>query len=272
MMYVVDHTECSLLIDDERPNVFHRGKPLHFLDAIIPRIGASVTGIGAAVIKQFELLDVVSPTGSEALLRARDKMRCLQQLAIAGIPVPKTIMVGKEQNLYQLAARIGGLPAVVKLLESTHGMGVELVENYFALSTSLNTFQRFNDRVLLQEYIEEAKGADTRVLVVDGKVVAAMRRQAQDGEFRSNLHRGATAEKVELNQEEDELVRKVVRIMDIDIAGVDLIYAEDGPLVMEVNASPGLEGIENTTGVDVAGHIIRLVEKKVKEKRNRGKE
>ncbi len=267
MMYVVDHTECSLLIEEERPNVFYRGKPLHFLDAIIPRIGASVTGIGAAVIKQFELLDIVTPVGSEALLQARDKMRCLQQLAKAGVRVPKTIMVGREQNLYQLAARIGGLPAVVKLLESTHGMGVELVENYFALSTCLDSFRQFNDRVLLQEYIREADGADTRVLVVDGKVVASMRRQAQDGEFRSNLHRGATAEKVELTEAEHELVRKVVQVMDIDIAGVDLIYGKDGPLVMEVNASPGLEGIENTTGVDVAGHIIRLVERQVKAKR-----
>jgi ribosomal protein S6--L-glutamate ligase len=263
-VYVIDHTQCNLVIDNGEPSVLYKGKSLPHLDAIIPRIGASVTSLGAAVINQFELMGVPTPTGSEALLRARDKLRCLQLLAQHGLPVPKTIMLNGQQSLYHAANLIGELPIVVKLLESTHGTGVELADSYYALVTYVETFLQFDDRILLQEYIAEAAGADIRALVVDGEIVATMRRQAQPGEFRSNLHRGATARPYTLDDDEAALVKAVVEALQLEVAGVDLLPSDRGPLVMEVNASPGLEGIEATTGVDVAGKIIRLVERKVK--------
>lgn len=271
-MYIIDHTRCSLMLDNHRPNIIYRGKTLHMLDAVIPRIGASVTSLGAAVISQFELMGVVTPTNADALLRARDKLRCLQSLATAGIPVPRTVMVGNGDSVFQLADRVGGLPVVVKLLESTHGMGVELADSLYALQAAVESFQHLNERVLLQEFIAEAQGADTRVLVVDREIVATMRRQAQAGEFRSNLHRGANASVVKLNEEDRQLVARVVEVMQLDVAGVDLLYSNRGTLVMEVNASPGLEGIEQTTGVDVSGHIIRMVENLVRAARRRRRE
>lgn len=264
-VFIIDHTQCNLVLDGMSAGVRYRGQPLPALDAVIPRIGASVTALGAAVISHFELMGVATPTGSEALLRARDKLRCLQELATHGLPVPRTIMVsGGQNNLYQMANLLGELPVVVKLLESTHGMGVELADTYAALYTYVETFQHFDDRILLQEFIAEAEGADIRVLVVDGAIVAAMRRQAQPGEFRSNLHRGASAMPYSLSSEEEELVIAVVKALNLDVAGVDLIPSHRGPLVMEVNASPGLEGIESVTQVNVADAIIQLVERKVR--------
>lgn len=267
IVHVIDHTRCSLLLNDEQPNIYYQGGPLHNLDAIIPRIGASVTGLGAAVISQFELMGTLSPTSADALLRARDKLKCLQILSNAGISFPKTLMVGRNDNLHHVSGLLGGFPIVVKLLESTHGLGVELAHDLWQLKRLLQSLWQFHDRILLQEFIEEAKGADIRALVVDSKVVASMKRQAQKGEFRSNLHRGATSKSVELSTEELSLVGKVVKALDIELAGVDIIQSKRGPLVMEVNASPGLEGIEGTTGIDVAGGIIELLEKKVQQKR-----
>lgn len=263
-MHVIDHTRCSLVIDGEQPNIFYKSKPLHFLDAVIPRIGASVTSLGAAVINQFALMNIVSPTSPEALQLARDKLRSFQTLVQHQLPVPATIMIGPYENLHQAVAKLGGYPIVVKILESTHGDGVELAHNMWELQRLVGDFLRYNDRLLLQEYIAEAKGADTRVLIVDGQIIASMRRQAKAGEFRSNLHRGATSLAVQLQPEEEALVKNVARVLNIEVAGVDILPSAKGPLVMEVNASPGLEGIENTTGKDVAGAIIRLVERKVK--------
>lgn len=268
-MHVIDHTRCSLVINGDEPNIFYQSKPLHFLDAIIPRIGASVTSLGAAVINQFELMNIVSPTSPEALQLARDKLRSFQTLVQNQLPVPATIMVGPYENLHQIVAKLGGFPVVVKILESTHGEGVELAHNIWELKRFVNSFLQFNDRILLQEYIAEARGADTRVLVVDGQIIASMRRQAKPGEFRSNLHRGATSLAIQLKPEEEKLVKDVARVLDIEVAGVDILPSSKGPLVMEVNASPGLEGIEGTTGKDVAGAIIRLVERKVKAKKNK---
>lgn len=271
-MYVIDHTRCSLLIDGDRPNIFFQSKPLHHLDAIIPRIGASVTALGAAVISQFQLMGVVTPTSPQALQLARDKLRSLQVLSGKGLPIPKTVMVGRYENLHQAAVRVGGFPVVVKLLEGTHGEGVELARNFWDLQRTMNSYFRFHSRVILQEYIPEARGADTRVILVDGKIVASMRRQAKPGEFRSNLHRGATAIKIDLTKEEKDLVRKVVEALEIEVAGVDLLPSKKGPLIMEVNASPGLEGIENTTGVDVAGTIVGYVARKYKAQKQQIKE
>ena len=265
-VHVIDHTRCSLVIDENGHQIFYESALLPALDAVIPRIGASVTGQGAAVINQFELMGVVSPTSAAALQIARDKLRCLQLLAQQGIPVPRTVMIGVYENPEKIVHLLGGFPVVVKLLESTHGIGVELAGSYWELQRLLDHYFQHHDRVILQEFIEEARGADIRALVVAGKVVACMRRQAQPGEFRSNLHRGASSFSVALTAEELELVERVVQTMNIEVAGVDLLPSGKGPLVMEVNASPGLEGIETTTGVDVAGKIIRLLEKKVKAK------
>ena len=263
-VYVIDHTRCSLVIDQQRPNIIYDGKPLHHLDAIIPRIGASVTELGAAVISQFELMGVISPTSAVALQTARDKLRCLQVLAQYDLPVPRTVMVGPHENLHQMAVKLGGFPLIVKLLEGTHGEGVELAKNFWDLQDIVKYHFRFQDRLLLQEFVRESRGADTRVLVVDGEVVASMRRQAKPGEFRSNLHRGASSIPVKLSLEEKKLAERVTDVMNIEIAGVDLLSSKKGPLVMEVNASPGLEGIEGTTGISVSDYIIRLLEKKVK--------
>lgn len=273
-MYVIDHTRCSLVVDGERPNIFYQSKPLHHLDAIIPRIGASVTALGAAVINQFQLMGVITPTDPLALQLARDKLRCLQLLTSHGHPVPKTIMVGRYENLHQVAVKLGGFPVVVKVLEGTHGEGVALAKNYWDLQRQVSNYFRFHDRVILQEFIPEARGADTRIIVVDDRIVASMRRQAKPGEFRSNLHRGASAIRVDLNEQEKELALSVVKALNIEVAGVDLLPSKNGPLVMEVNASPGLEGIEGTTGADVAGAIVRYVvhKYKAKNKKNKDKE
>jgi ribosomal protein S6--L-glutamate ligase len=266
IMHVIDHTRCSLMIDADAPNIFYQSKPLDYLDAVIPRIGASVTGLGAAVINQFELMGIVSPTSPEALQLARDKLRSFQTLVQHEIPVPKTIMISPFEDLHQVTERLGGFPVVVKMLESTHGEGVELAHNAWGLERITTEFFRYENRLLMQEYIAEARGADTRVLVVDGQIVASMRRQAKPGEFRSNLHRGASSFAIQLKPEEEALVKAVVKALNIEVAGVDILPSSKGPLVMEVNASPGLEGIENTTGKDVAGAIIKLVERKVKAK------
>jgi len=264
MVYVIDHTRCSLSVNNDMPSIFHKEKKIHHLDAIIPRIGASVTNLGAAVINQFQLMGVQTATTASALLKARDKFHCLQILSRAGVPFPKTVLVGKYDNWHQITRQLGGFPVVVKLIEGTHGIGVELAKDFWQLKHFLHRIFEFHDRVLLQEFIEEAKGGDTRALVVDGRVVASMKRQAQAGEFRSNLHRGASSKTINLSEEEVRLVTNVVNAMDIELAGVDIISSKRGPLVMEVNASPGLEGIEGTTNVDVAGYIISLLEKKVK--------
>jgi ribosomal protein S6--L-glutamate ligase len=238
--------------------------PLDHFDAVIPRIGASVTQIGAAVITQFEALGTFVAAQSGALLQARDKLRCLQKLALHGLDVPKTLAVSNGQDIRMAVRTVGGLPVVVKLLEGTHGIGVILAENYRTVESTVEAFQRLGKRVIIQEFIREAKGKDVRVFVVGGKVVAAMSRQARPGEFRSNLHRGAAAQPVQLLPHEESMAVEAVRLMGLDIGGVDFLHARSGPLILEVNASPGLEGIENISGVNVAGEIIQFIERSVK--------
>jgi ribosomal protein S6--L-glutamate ligase len=263
-MVVVDHTACDLVMSEGKPNIIHDGKLLQPPEAIIPRIGSSVTLQGAAVIEQFELIGTATVARSEALLRARDKLRSFQRLQQHRIPLPKTISLGQVPVMDVLLQNLGGLPVVIKQLESTHGAGVILAETYGQLISTVEAFQRLRVRILLQEFVREAAGEDIRAIVVGGKVVASMRRVAQPGEFRSNLHRGASAQPEALSKAEEALVVRAVAVMGLDVAGVDLLRSSRGPLVLEVNASPGLEGIENTTGVDVAGHIIRLAERKVR--------
>ena len=260
-MHIVDHTHCSLSVEKQSPRIYYDGLPLQRFDAVIPRIGASVTLLGAAVISQFEAMGVFVATRPEALLQARDKLRCLQKLALHGVEVPRTVAVASGQNLRAAVDQLGGLPVVVKLLEGTHGVGVILADNYRTVEATVEAFQRLGKRVVLQEFIAEAKGKDVRAMVVDRRVVAAMSRRAQAGEFRSNLHRGAVADTTQLKPEEKRLAVEAVQLMGLDIGGVDFLHARSGPLVLEVNASPGLEGIERVSGVDVAGHILKFVER-----------
>ncbi|MCB9287953.1 MAG: 30S ribosomal protein S6--L-glutamate ligase [Lewinellaceae bacterium] len=267
-MHIVDHTRCTLVVGRGRPKIYYNDFQLERFDAIIPRIGASVTSQGASVISQFETMQCLTVARSEALLQSRDKLRCLQKLARCGIEVPRSAFVAVGQDLMPLLREVGGLPIVIKMLESTHGNGVILAETYRTAESVIEAFQRLGERFIIQEFIREAKGADIRALVVAGEVVATMKRQARSGEFRSNLHRGASAEVAALTEEEEEIVRKSVKMLGLDVAGVDFLRSSRGPLVMEVNASPGLEGIEGITGVDVAGKIIEFIEKRWSELRN----
>lgn len=253
---VIDHKLCNLIIERGIPQVIYQGEKLAGVDAVIPRIGASITDYGAAVIRQFELMGVYTATRSEALINARDKLKCLQKLSAAGLDVPKTFIAGTTHDVPALIDQFIGVPVVIKLLESTHGVGVILAHERSTAVSVVEAFAKFNKPVILQEYIEEAGGADIRAFVVGKKVVAAMKRQAMKGEFRSNLHRGATSTIEKLSDEETEIVLKASRLMGLDYAGVDILRSARGPLIMEVNASPGLEGIETTTGIDIAGAIV----------------
>ncbi len=266
-MSIIDHTLCSLVIEDGHPEIYYEGQPIRHFDAVIPRIGASVTQQGAAVITHFELMNVFTAARANALLLGRDKLRCLQQLHRQGLSTPKTVALGQHSDLWSAVNALDGFPVVIKLLEGTHGIGVILCESMQQTESTVEAFQRLKERVIMQEFIKESKGTDIRALVVDGEVVASMKRQAQEGEFRSNLHRGASASAEKLTQTEMNIVVRATKAVGLSVAGVDLLRSERGPLIMEVNASPGLEGIETMTGTNVAAKIIQFIEKKVRERR-----
>ena len=258
---VLDHMRCSLVIEKDMPLIYYGDEVLTNIDAIIPRIGASVTFYGTAIIRQFELMGVYSCTSSDALLRSRDKLRCLQLLSTAGLGMPKTVFSDHSGTAEDMIRSVGGCPVIIKLLEGTHGMGVVLAGNRQEAVSVIDAFSSLKERVIVQEFIREASGTDIRAFVVDGKVVAAMKRRAQPGEFRSNLHRGATAIAIKLTAEEERTALEATRILGLKVAGVDMLPSERGPLVLEVNPSPGLEGISKTTGVNVASRIIESIEK-----------
>jgi ribosomal protein S6--L-glutamate ligase len=260
-MIVVDHAQCDIVIEKKKPVVLYKGKPLEGIDAIIPRIGASVTFYGTAVVRQFEMMRVFSAIESQALVRSRDKLRSLQILSRAGLGMPKTVFSNYSKRSKEIIEQVGGAPCVIKLLEGTQGLGVVLANNENAASSVMEAFNGLQARVIIQEFIKEAGGADVRAFVVDGVVVGAMKRQAKEGEFRSNLHRGGTAEIIELSDEEENAALKAAKSMGLGIAGVDLLQSDRGPLIIEVNSSPGLEGIEKATGKDIARSIIRYVER-----------
>lgn len=262
-MLVVDHSKCDLLIEKKNPVVIYKGSKLENVDAIIPRIGASVTFFGTAVVRQFEMMKVFSAVESQALVRSRDKLRSLQVLSRAGLGLPKTLFTNYSKNVKEIIQAAGGAPVVIKLLEGTQGLGVVLAETNNAAESVIEAFNGLKVRVIVQEFIKEAKGADIRVFVVDGVVIGAMKRQGKKGEFRSNLHRGGTAEVIELSEEEENAALKAARVMGLGICGVDLLQSSHGPLILEVNSSPGLEGIEVATGNDIAKSIIRYVERNV---------
>lgn len=270
---VVDYSRCYMNITSHRPRVLYAGHPLTF-DAIIPRIGASMTFYGTAVVRQFEVMGVYSSNESQAISRSRDKLRSLQLLARDGIGLPVTGFARSTKDIDGLIHTVGGTPLVVKLLEGTQGVGVVLAETNKAAESVIAAFRQLNANILVQEFIKEAGGSDIRAFVVDGKVIAAMKRQAPEGEFRSNLHRGGTATKVKLTPEERSTAVRSARILGLGTAGVDLLRSKHGPVVMEVNSSPGLEGIETATGVDVAGAIVASLEKHAKhgKTKDRGKE
>ena len=260
-MIIVDHTKCDLIIEKKKPSVFYKGAEIQGLDGVIPRIGASVTFFGTAVVRQFEMMKVFTATESQALVRSRDKLRSLQILARAGLDLPKTVFSNYSKNVSNVVDKVGGAPLVIKLLEGTQGIGVVLADNRNSAESILEAFNGLQARVIVQEFIKEAKGADLRVFIVDGVVVGAMKRQGKEGEFRSNLHRGGSAEIVELTDEEENAALKAARVMGLGIAGVDMLQSARGPLILEVNSSPGLEGIENATGKDIATQIIKYVER-----------
>lgn len=262
-MVVIDHTKCDIVIERKKPQIFYKGHELTGIDAVIPRIGASVTFYGTAVVRQFEMMKVFTTTESQALMRSRDKLRSLQILSRAGLGLPKTAFTNYSKDVSALIKQVGGAPCVIKLLEGTQGMGVVLAETKSAAESVLEAFQGLRVRVIVQEFIKEAEGGDIRAFVVDGVVVAAMKRQAKEGEFRSNLHRGGTASPIELTEEEENTALKAAKVMGLGIAGVDMLQSKNGPKIMEVNSSPGLEGIERATGKNIANAIIRYIERNV---------
>jgi ribosomal protein S6--L-glutamate ligase len=260
---VVDPLKCDIVIEKRKPNIYYKGGYIENVDAIIPRIGSSVTFYGTAVVRQFEMMGAFSTTESEALVRSRDKLRSLQVLSRAKIGLPKTVFTNYSRDVSGVIKQVGGVPLVIKLLEGTQGVGVVLAETKNAAESVIEAFNGLQARVIVQEFIKEAKGADIRAFVVDGHVVGAMKRQGKEGEFRSNLHRGGSAEVIELTDEEEIAAVRATKAMGLGVAGVDLIQSSRGPLILEVNSSPGLEGIEKATGKDIAKTIIRYIEKNV---------
>lgn len=256
---VVDYLRCYMDITARRPKVLYRGVELK-PNAIIPRIGATYTFYGTAVVRQFEMADVYTPNSSNAISRSRDKLQSLQLLSRAGVALPTTSFAHSTQDIDGLLEVVGGPPVVVKLLEGTQGLGVVLAETRKAAESVITAFRQMDANILVQQFVKEAAGTDIRAFVIGGKVVAAMKRRGAPGEFRSNLHRGGTAEPVKLTPKERATAVRAAKTMGLGIAGVDMLPTEEGPMVLEVNSSPGLEGIEAASGVDVADLIIEHIE------------
>jgi ribosomal protein S6--L-glutamate ligase len=258
---VVDHLRCYMNITSHNPAVHYKGEKLAGFDAVIPRIGASVTFYGTAVLRQFEMTGVFPLNESVAISRSRDKLRSLQLLSRRGIGLPVTGFAHSPDDTEGLLKLVGGAPVVLKLIEGTQGVGVVLAETRQAAESVIEAFRGLKANFLVQEFIAEAGGADIRCFVIGGKVVASMKRQGREGEFRSNLHRGGTAQLIKITPEERSTAVRSASIMGLNVAGVDLLRSNHGPVVMEVNSSPGLEGIEKATGKDIAGLIIGFIEK-----------
>ncbi len=258
---IIDYNNCDIIIDHGALRISYHGEVLEKIDAIIPRIGASVTSYGAAVIRQFEEIGIFTSLPSDALLKARDKLSCLQLLSSKGIPVPKTIVSNNHLIYSDLLNYFMDEQVVIKLINGTHGLGVVLAESKAQAETLLEAFNKSRQKALMQEFIRESNGADIRIFIVDQEIVGTMKRQAREGEFRSNLHRGASSSIEKISEREKQLALKATQILGLKIAGVDMLRSDRGPLILEVNASPGLEGIETTTRRDVAGKIITYIER-----------
>lgn len=266
---VIDTLHCYMDITRSKPTVRYHGEALPRYDAIIPRIGASITFYGSAVVRQFEMMGTFTINGSQSICRSRDKLRSLQILSRDGVGLPRTGYARKADNIKDVIKNVGGAPVVIKLLEGTQGIGVVLGETPKAAESIIEAFMGLDANILVQEFIKEAGGADIRCFVVGGEVIAAMKRQGAEGEFRSNLHRGGTASLIELSDEERETAIAAARSMGLGVCGVDILQSSHGPVVMEVNSSPGLEGIEKASGVNVADLVIKYIEDNVEEYKNR---
>ena len=265
---VFDYVTCDILIEKNKPRLMFGAEDIPDFDAFIPRIGSSYTFQGVSVVRQLERMGKTAAVSSESILRSRDKLMCSQYLADEGIGIPNTYYSHEVNDAKYIIDIMGGAPVVIKLLEGTHGVGVVLAENYKTAETIIETFSQTGQKFVVQEFIKESEGADIRAFVVDGKVVASMRRKAKEGEFRSNLHRGARATPIQMSDEEEATALKACKILGLKIAGVDMLQSKRGPLILEVNASPGLEGITTSTKINVAGHVIDYVEKIHAEKKN----
>ncbi len=259
---VLDVLRCYMNITSHNPSIHYRGEALTGFDAVIPRIGASVTFYGTAVLRQFEMMNVLPLNESVAISRSRDKLRTTQLLARKGIGLPVTGFANNPDDIADLIAQVGGAPLVIKLLQGTQGIGVVLAENHNAAESVIQAFMGLKANIMVQEYIQEAGGSDIRCFVIGDKVVAAMKRQGAEGEFRSNLHRGGSAALIRLTPEERSTAIRAARIMGLNVCGVDILRSNHGPVIMEVNSSPGLKGIEETSSKDIADMIIQFLEKR----------
>ncbi len=257
---VIDHLRCTIVMEKNNPSILYRGETLEDFDAIIPRIGASVTFYGSAVVRQFEMMKVFTAVESQALIRSRDKLRSLQIMSRAGLDLPKTVFTNYSRDTDSILNAVGNAPVIIKLLEGTQGLGVVLAETQKAAASVIEAFHGLKARVIVQEFVKEAGGADIRAFIVDGKVVGAMKRQGKEGEFRSNLHRGGTSSIIKLSRKENAAALLAAKKLGLSVAGVDMLQSKRGPLILEVNSSPGLEGIEKATGIDIAGKIIAFLE------------
>lgn len=266
---VINPLRCYMNITSHRPTIFYKDEPLENFDAVIPRIGASITFYGLAVLRQFEMMGVYALNESVAIGRSRDKLRSLQLLSRKGIGMPVTAFAHSPDDTANLIQQVGGAPLVVKLLEGSQGVGVVLAETKQAAESVIEAFRGLNANILVQEFIKEADGKDIRCFIIGDRVVASMMRQAKPGEFRSNLHRGGSAELVKITPEERSTAVRAAKIVGLNVAGVDILRAKHGPVVMEVNSSPGLEGIETSTKSDVAARIIQFLEKNAVQGKNK---
>ncbi|MFD2205978.1 30S ribosomal protein S6--L-glutamate ligase [Kiloniella antarctica] len=261
---IINTLRCYMNIASRRPEIYYNGVKLTGYDAVIPRIGASVTFYGTAVLRQFEMMGVYPLNESVAIGRSRDKLRSMQLLARDGIGLPVTTFAHDPKQTDEVLKLAGGAPLVIKLLEGTQGIGVVLADTDRSATSVVEAFRGVKVNILVQEFIKEAGGTDIRALVIGGKVVAAMKRTGAEGDFRSNLHRGGSAKSIKISPEERSTAIRAAKSMGLNVCGVDMLRANHGPVVMEVNSSPGLEGVENATGIDIAGKIIEFLEKKAK--------
>ncbi len=260
---VLDHMLCDLIIENGDPQIFYNFQKLENIHAVIPRIGSSATSYGSTVIRQFENMNVFTTLNAEPLLQARNKLTCMQMLTKQGIKVPKTAISNNIYTISSMIDHIGQPPHIIKLATGTQGIGVILSESKSNAESIIEAFQRTEEKVMVQKFIAESKGSDIRVFIIDGEVIGVMKRQAKPGEFRSNIHRGASSIVIKLTKEEEEIALASTKIMGLKIAGVDMLQSNDGPMVLEVNASPGLEGIESTTQIDIAKKMIEFLERNV---------
>lgn len=256
---VLDPLKCKILLETGVHQVYYRGEPVIDADVVLPRIGTSVTEYGLAVVRQFELMGVPLVNDSLSIAQSRDKLRCLQLMAEEDIAIPKTFLCRSPRHVKKAIELVGGMPVILKLQQGTQGVGVILADSYQSAESTLDTLWSLGQNILIQEYIGEAAGSDIRVLVIGGRVVAAMKRVAQAGDFRANIHRGATGMSVKLTAEQERIALRAVKILGLSIAGVDLLEGKERPLLLEVNSSPGFQGLEKATGLDIAGEIVRHV-------------